>query len=329
MTGEEGITVLMPVRAYRRDYLEQAIRSITGQTCATWRLLIIVGPEPTTEFCQACGDLLDDPRIAVIPNEGRKLAGKLNTGMRHAQTAFVAALFADDLWSEDAVEVLLRTIREHPEADLLHSARRFIDDHGEPISDVYPSRPGVTSSDFLIDAPVKHLLCWRVQKALSFGGMDESLNSIGADDFDFPWTMADRGARFLAVPECLYIARDHRAYFRLTTHIPRSVHVRELRRIMRKHGAGPDVISRRIAEARETYLRQCLYRNRLDRYLRRQPADAPAESWREPFVPPPRSDVLGDRGALPVEHPQAQEEDREHEHDRNDRPRHTAIGSDQ
>ncbi|MGH3669923.1 MAG: glycosyltransferase [Pseudonocardiaceae bacterium] len=258
MAGADYITVLMPVRAYRRDYLEQAIGSITGQTCPAWQLLIIVGPGPAAEFCQACGDLLDDPRIAIIPNEGRQLAGKLNTGMRHARTAFVAVLFADDIWSEHAVDVLLRSIREHPDADLLHSARRFIDDHGEPISDVYPSREGVTSSDFLTHAPVKHLLCWRVQKALSFGGMDESLNSIGVDDFDFPWTMADQGARFVAVPDCLYLARDHRACFRLTTHIPRSVQARELRRIMRKHGAGREAISRRVAEARESYLRQCL-----------------------------------------------------------------------
>jgi GT2 family glycosyltransferase len=122
-----------------------------------------------------------------------------------------------------------------------------------------------------------------VEKALAVGGMDESLNSIGVDDFDFPWTMADHGARFVAVPECLYIARDHRAYFRLTTHVPRSTQVRELRRIMRKHGASRRMIRWRVAFARSSYLRQCLYANRLDRWVTRRLRGDPIESWREPF----------------------------------------------
>ena len=32
-------------------------------------------------------------------NEGRKLAGAMNTGMRHAETPFVAILLSDDMWA--------------------------------------------------------------------------------------------------------------------------------------------------------------------------------------------------------------------------------------
>jgi glycosyltransferase involved in cell wall biosynthesis len=279
-----AITVLMPVRAYSREYLEQAIGSILGQSCERWELLVIADRGGLANFSRANADLLTDGRISILANEGRKLAGKLNTGMRHANNAFVSVLFADDLWAESSVEVLLRSIREFPHADLFHSSRRFIDDGGRFVGGIYPSRDGVTSADFLDGAPVKHLLCWRVKKALSVGGIDESLNSIGADDFDFPWTMVEHGAQFVAVPECLYLARDHRAYFRLTTHVPRSTHIRELRRIMRKHGASREVIRRRVAHARESYLRQCLYANRLDRYVKRRWRGDPLESWREPFA---------------------------------------------
>jgi hypothetical protein len=100
--------------------------------------------------------------------------------------------------------------------------------------------------------------------------MDESLNSVGPDDFDFPWTMAERGAVFHAVPDCLYLYREHRSCYRLTTHLPRSVQSRELRRILRKHGIGWLDATRAAAAARRGYLRQCLYRSPLDRWLKRR-----------------------------------------------------------
>ena len=91
--------------------------------------------------------------------------------------------------------------------------------------------------------------------------MDESLNSVGPDDFDFPWCMAEHGAVFQAVAECLYLYRDHRDSYRLTTHLPLNVHVREIRRIMMKHGASASQIRARVAAARRSYLRQCLFRS--------------------------------------------------------------------
>jgi hypothetical protein len=43
--------------------------------------------------------------------------------------------------------------------------------------------------------------------------MDGTLNSVGPDDFDFPWSMAEHGAVVRAIPDCLYLDRDHRSSF--------------------------------------------------------------------------------------------------------------------
>lgn len=262
------LTVLMPVGAYRADYLEQAIGSLLGQTRADWRLLVIRNKGEVEQFAEEHRELLADERIEVIENEGRKLAGKLNTGMRHAGTEFVAELYADDMWSRDAVEVLTRCLERHPEADFFHSSRRFIDEKGRPLG-VRITQPDVTLADFRVRAPVTHLLCWRVSKALSFGGMDESLNSVGPDDFDFPWTMAEHDARFVAVPECLYVYRDDRELLRLTADLPLSTHLRELRRVLRKHDLSREQTERRLEEARTSYLQQGLYRSPVDRAIKR------------------------------------------------------------
>jgi glycosyltransferase involved in cell wall biosynthesis len=282
-TSEPVLSVLLPVKAYHERFLREAVDSVLAQTAANWRLLLVCDAPLRPELERVLGERGADPRIDFAANEGRQLAGKLNTGMRRADTEYVAILLGDDLWDPRAVEVLSRAIDASPETDFFHSSRRFVDEHGRPISSVYRARP-FDLADFLTSAPVKHLLCWRRETGLAIGGMDESLNSVGVDDFDFPWSMAEAGAAFTAVDECLYVARDHRESFRLTTHLPRSHHKRELARIMRKHGADRATIAARVAAAERSYLRQCLYRSRLDRWAqvvwRRDPRRGARELFR-------------------------------------------------
>jgi hypothetical protein len=277
------LTALMPVRDYHVGYLHDAVGSLLAQSRPDWRLLVIAEPADRRRLEDAIGEHLSDPRIQVVANEGRKLAGAFNTGMRRAETSFVAILHGDDLWSPHAVEVLATSITASPETDFFHSSRRFIDGAGRSISSVYQSKQTVSVDAFVPSSPVKHLLCWNRDKALAIGGMDESLNSVGVDDYDFPWTMAEHGASFSAIPECLYLYRDHREHFRLTTHQPLSHHKREIRRIMRKHGVDKPTVRKTIAAAQEQYLRQSLYRSRVDRWVKTLLGHDPSTGWREPY----------------------------------------------
>ena len=277
------VTALMPVRTYHPDYLREAVDSLFAQTSPDWRLLGILDRVDRAELDSVLGARLHDPRIELVANEGRKLAGAFNTGMRHARTDFVAILLGDDMWEPNAVEVLLENIGRHPEVDFFHSARRVVKENGEPISPVLPSRPVVTLDDFGVESPVKHLLCWRRQKAVSFGGMDERLNSVGADDYDFPWCMAEHGASFAYIPECLYVYRDHRSFSRLTTHLPLSVHIKEIRRIHRKHGVDRVDTERYVGVARQSYLQQCLYRSRVDRWVKERLRAGRTTVWRDTY----------------------------------------------
>ena len=281
--SDAAVTALLPVKVYKPDYLRESVGSLIAQTSPRWRALVI-HPAPIRAQLEAdLGAAKDDPRIELVEERGRKLAGALNTGMRAARTEFTAILFADDLWDPGAVEVLERAIRERPDVDFFHSARRYIDDHGESISGVLGPRDDVTLETFAAGGSIKHLLCWRRAFALEIGGIDETLNSVGPDDYDFPWSMAEAGARFGAIPDCLYVYRDHRSCYRLTTHLPLRTHVRETRRILRKHGVPRAEIRRRLAEARKSYLRQCLYSSPLDAWLKRALRHDPARGWRENY----------------------------------------------
>jgi glycosyltransferase involved in cell wall biosynthesis len=245
--------------------------------------LVIVEEKTGSDVLQLLSRRMEDPRIQLVRNEGRKLAGAINTGMRHAETDFVAMLLGDDMWAPEAVSVLLNYVAQYPEADFFHSSRIVIDEHDTAISDVFYSRQRFEPTDFVHGSPVKHLLCWRKKKALAIGGLDESLNSVGPDDYDFPWTMADNGARFMGISECLYYYRNHCSTYRLTTHIPLSVHKREVRRILKKHGIGW-VERRRIVRmkhSRGSLGAQCLYRSSLHKWIKGILAYDARKDWKQ------------------------------------------------
>src|SRR5690349_6501467 len=127
------LTVLMRVKAYSAYFLRQAVGSLLSQTCPDWRMLVIRDHGEGEDFGYRHRELFADPRISVIESERRKLAGRLNTGMEAAETDFVAELLGDDMWSPDAVEVLAKCIREHPDADFFYSSRRLVDEEGKPL----------------------------------------------------------------------------------------------------------------------------------------------------------------------------------------------------
>jgi glycosyltransferase involved in cell wall biosynthesis len=278
--ADTRVTVLLPVRDHHPDYLEKALRSIVRQTSPHWRLLVI---DDGADWGDALAGVLPDDRVRLVASEPRGFAAALNTGLRHARTEFVSVLFADDMWTPGAIEVLTASIERFPDVDVFHASRMFIDEQDRPISGVQRARERFTLDDFPDGSPVKHLMCWRRERSLAVGGMDESLDPIGVDDYDFPWSMADSGARFLAIPDCLYLFRDHRDSFRLTTHVPRTVHVRALRRMMRKHGVPRARVEAHVAAAKRDHLRQCLYRSGVDRWLKTRVGHDPRNGWRESY----------------------------------------------
>jgi len=276
------LTVLLPVKRYHEAFLRAAVGSVLDQTSQAWRLIVVTERAQVASLTAALAPALADPRLSLCVNEGRGLAGAFNTGMRRAPTDFVAILLGDDLWAPETVEVLGRRIADSPDADFLHSSRRYVDGAGRPISGVIAGRTSVSLADFAAGTPVKHLLCWRRDLALSFGGMDESID-LGPDDFDFPWCMAEHGATFAAVPECLYVYRDHRDAYRLTTDVPRSRQARQLAAVLRKHGLDRAAIRDRVQAARRSYLRQALYSSALDRSIKRVTRTGARGGWRETY----------------------------------------------
>lgn len=272
----------MPLKQYHPDFLRKALNSVFSQSSAHWELSIIVEKSDQKHLAPLLERELLDLRVTLIFKQGRRLGGSLNSGMRHARSEFVAILFGDDMWHTDAVKVLNRAIVANPRVDFFHSSRIIINEQDQPISSVHYSKDSFRIEDFLHASPVKHLLCWRRELGLAVGGIDESHNH-GPDDYDFPWTMAEAGAVFHAIKEPLYLYRDHRESYRLTTHVPLSSQKWALRRILKKHGIPPETIKKRLAAAEASYLKQCLFENRRDHDQKIKNGYDPRLGWRDSY----------------------------------------------
>lgn len=253
---DHKITVLMPCRDQKKEFLVEAINSMLGQTSPSWNLFIIVDSDTPDTVKNIINPYQSRYfRIKMLISEEKSMAGALNTGMKYANTEFVCILLSDDLLDKKAVETLQRYIKKYPDIDFFHTARRYIDSKGRIRSKIMPSKDNFTLDYFKkYGSPMKHLLCWRREKGLAIGGMDKEVSIHGCDDYDFPWSMAEAGCRFKAIKECLYYYRIHHDFYRLTTHISIEKQTESLRRMFKKHGVAEAETESYLRAAEKTYL---------------------------------------------------------------------------
>ncbi len=250
----DPITVLLPCKNQRKEYFLDAVASVVRQTSPDWRLLVLTDPFSPPEINEWAKSFCDS-RVVVLQSRETGFARALNLGLREAATAFVSILLSDDRYTPDAVATLQLYRERFEHADFFHSARRHIDWNGERYGDDMPSREKVELEYFRSrGSPVKHLMCWRREMALALGGMDEALSAHGCDDYDFPWRMAEAGAEFQSVSECLYEYRLHHRHERLTTATPVEKQIAILRLMFERHGVPPAETDRYIQRAIDGYL---------------------------------------------------------------------------
>jgi alpha-1,6-rhamnosyltransferase len=261
------VTVLMPCKDAKASFFRDALNSVFLQSTSLWNLIVIDDHSNNMETIDTLRESSNsrDKKVSVLKNESNFITGAVNTGMRQAKTLYVCSLHCDDLLDTKAIEVLNSYIKGFPDIDYFHSSRIHIDENGCPISSIQRARESFNLSDFKNYGPVKHLHCWKVESGIAIGGMDESLGLHGADDYDFPWCMAEAGYSFKAIPECLYYYRDHREHYRLTTHVPLDTQINELKKIWKKHGLTEKEIEEQIKIRKSGYLKQALYLDEQDK----------------------------------------------------------------
>ena len=192
------ISVIIPAYNAERTILE-TINSVFQQSFSDFELIVI--NDGSTDRTLELLNTVKDTRLKIFsyPNGGLSVAR--NRGIYLAQGEFMAFLDADDLWTEEKLELQLAALKQHPEAGVSYSWIYSMDEKGESCS------PGL-SFDFTgnVYAPllvnnfiVNGSNCLISRQAIeSVGEFDPSVD--GAADWDY-WLRLAAHWQFILVPK--------------------------------------------------------------------------------------------------------------------------------
>jgi len=150
MTHNPTFTVVIPLYNTER-HIAAALNSVLAQTCQDFEVLVVDdgSTDGGTSVARSYAD--SDPRIQVVTQENRGLAGARNTGIRHARGQYIALLDADDLWSQQKLALHKEHLDAHPDVGVSFSASAFIDEHGAAM--------GIAQQPKLSGIDAEHVFC--------------------------------------------------------------------------------------------------------------------------------------------------------------------------
>lgn len=146
------VSVIIPVYNVE-EYISDTIRSVLEQTYSNFELLIVNdgSPDRSVEICQG----FNDPRIRIINQLNRGLAGARNTGIRHATGEYIAFLDGDDLWLPTKLAQHLEHLEKRPEVGISYSRSELIDQSGSRTGTyLMPELSGITVFTLLRGSPI-------------------------------------------------------------------------------------------------------------------------------------------------------------------------------
>lgn len=147
-----AISVVMPVFNVE-SYLAQAIRSVLEQSFTDFELLIV--DDGSTDASLSIAKGFNDPRIKLIHQNNRGLAGARNTGIRNARGRLIAFIDSDDQWAVDKLARHVAHLDANPEVGVSYCQSGFIDEAGRPLGLVQrPKLAGVDPADILTRNPI-------------------------------------------------------------------------------------------------------------------------------------------------------------------------------
>ncbi len=146
------VSVIIPIYGVEK-YIAATLQSVLDQTYKNFEILIIddACPDKSIQICQQ----FTDPRIKIIHQANRGLAGARNTGIRHAQGEYLAFLDGDDLWLPQKLEKQITHLENSPAVGVSFSRSAFIDEAGIPLGTYQmPKLQGITTPYLLGRNPI-------------------------------------------------------------------------------------------------------------------------------------------------------------------------------
>jgi glycosyltransferase involved in cell wall biosynthesis len=201
------VGIAMPAYNASR-FISETIKSVQAQTLSDWELVIVNdgSTDKTMEIIQTFAD----PRIRLVsqPNQGRGPARA--RAMRRTRGEYVAFLDADDLWEPEMLQMCINTFKAHPDAGLVHTNWRYLDEFGNKSTTPSYWQPwcGDVLDRLILDLPfITPGVVTKRQALEKVGLLREDTQLI--DDWDMWLLLALSGCRFECVDRPLAYYRRH------------------------------------------------------------------------------------------------------------------------
>lgn len=116
----EKVSVIIPTYN-RADTIYQSVKSVLEQTYQDLEVWVI--DDASTDDTAGVVEKMEDPRVHYFLQEHNGGAAKArNTGVKLADTEWIAFHDSDDVWRPDKLEKQMAYAKEHPEYDLIYGA---------------------------------------------------------------------------------------------------------------------------------------------------------------------------------------------------------------
>ncbi|PUB14237.1 glycosyltransferase family 2 protein [Yoonia sediminilitoris] len=134
--------------------LAETLRSLLVQTYQHFEI-IVVDDGSSDETLQIAQSFAENPRLRIVRQPNRGLAGARNTGIAHAKGAYIGFCDADDLWDHHKLEAHVRHLEADPSIGVSYAGSQLMHENGRPIKRAQqPRLQGVDAVHILKRNPV-------------------------------------------------------------------------------------------------------------------------------------------------------------------------------
>jgi hypothetical protein len=219
------VSIVLPTYNGSR-FLRESIRSCLGQTYAAIELVIVDdgSSAETAEIIES----LNDTRVRKIRHPvNRGLPAALNTGFVQATGEYLTWTSDDNLYDDDAIQVMVEYLDERRDIDFVYTDFRLIDEEGQAIDEMRVRPPESLRESNYVGA------CFLYRRAVYETLGDYNPAARLAEDYEY-WVRVSRQFNMAVLHGPRYSYRMHGGS--LTGTLGGHAARRVVKRVAREHG---------------------------------------------------------------------------------------------
>ena len=229
------VSVVMPV-FNGETYLRESVGSILKQTYSNFEFIIL--NDGSTDATSSILKTYRDQRIRLIERDHKGFASSLNEAINLSHGEFIARMDADDISSENRLQIQYDFMQLNPCIDILGGQAEMIDVHGNHLGD-FPIQPLTNRliNKYLKYSPALAHPTYFVRKNV-YKVLEGYRDLTPAEDYDFLLRAFEKGfkmrnlnevvLKFRKNPDGMTLSNLQRSYF-LSHHI-RKMHKRRMKK---------------------------------------------------------------------------------------------------